>query len=480
MVRFTSFLSSITFLCVWLTGCGGSSGGSGTGPTPVRSAKTVYVDLAGSGSSDGSSAHPYKTVTAALAAGVAGDTIRIAGGTYEAGETFPLNLKPGNLVIGAGRNLTYIKGDIRDVNVGANDPVTLQHLRFDSFMFGRDSARGTVTGTNTIHDCLVTGDVQISHGGKHNFTIDTSQVNGLLSFSHGPGASHNRVQCVLVWGGLHFGTASGVTDSVIGNSIMGDGLLYQSASTDAYIIGNLIHGQLIDKSGAGVQMIAYDTIGFQINGPVDDTAAVILKGMSVTFMHNIVDANYASGLIAYSGTPTIIDSNQVNSTHGAYGIFTSSGGGEIVGNLIVGGGCGLYDMSGAARIAYDTVYYADTGLYCAGPAHITYNIIANCTGDGVILDQATGAFDNNYVGGNVNGVRILAGHPDLGGGAHSGVGINYLQANTHYDLVNESADTIYAKYNYWDHSNVVDIEAFDIYDYMENAAAGPVIFQPFN
>lgn len=481
MFRLAVVLSLLVFCFSCLIGCGSSSGSKGTGPAPVRAAKTVYVDIANSGSSDGTSAHPYKSITAALAAGVAGDTIRIAAGTYSTGETFPLNLKPGNVLIGVNRTQTLISGEIQDVNVGANAPISLQHLHFDGFTFGRDSARGTVTGTNTIHDCLVANDIQISHGGKHNFTIDTSQVNGRIIFNHGSGASHNCVRGVLTLGGIEFATASGATDSIIGNSITGDGLLYESGSTDAFIIGNSIHGgRLIDLSGAGIQIIAYDTIGFQVNTPIDDSSAVILKGLSVTFMHNMVDGSYASGIRALSGSPTIIDSNQIVTTHGAYGIMSKSGNGEIVGNMIVGGTCGLYDMSGASRIAYDTIYDADTGLYSTSQALISHNIIANCTGNGVILNQATGPFENNYIAGNLYGVRIVAGHSDLGGGAMGGVGLNYLQANTHYNLLNESVDSVFAKYNYWDHTTASDITANEIYDHEDNASFGPVIFEPFN
>jgi len=46
-------------------------------------------------------------------------------------------------------------------------------------------------------------------------------------------------------------------------------------------------------------------------------------------------------------------------------------------------------------------------------------------------------------------------------------------------LVNETADTIWARLNFWDHPDSAGApDLYDIYDDDENAARGPVIYLP--
>jgi hypothetical protein len=76
-----------------------------------------FVDVAGrSGSATGSAACPHRTITAALdavvAAGLHGVTVHVAAGTYDArrGERFPLALRNGTSLVGAGQGTTVIDG----------------------------------------------------------------------------------------------------------------------------------------------------------------------------------------------------------------------------------------------------------------------------------------------------------------------------------------------------------------------------------
>src|SRR5438105_2908793 len=80
--------------------------------TPWLDAATYYVDD-GSGNDARSSATaqspatPWKTITHALGAATSGDTIHVAGGTYNTtlGEDFPLSLKSGVQLIGNGAGM---------------------------------------------------------------------------------------------------------------------------------------------------------------------------------------------------------------------------------------------------------------------------------------------------------------------------------------------------------------------------------------
>jgi hypothetical protein len=479
MFRSIYVLTSILFSAILLSGCGSNSSNSGAGPIVDRSAKTVYVDVANTGSADGTSSHPYKSVTAALSAGVAGDTIQIAAGNYETGETFPLLLKPGNVLIGAGRASTMIRGQIEDVNTGVNTPIVLRSLNAQGFVFGRDSARGAVTGANLIRQCEFGTTVEITHGGKHNFTIDSSTFQHGLEFKSGPGVSVNRVILNDISDTLLFSTGDGVIDSVMANRIVGGALIYKSGATRAYIAWNVLaNSQLIDRSGAGDQIMQANDISFSTASLPGDSAAVLLKGVGATFTDNTVTMAGGNGIVAMSGSPTILSQNYVSASSGC-GILTTAGAGQIVRNSVQGGTCGIYNVSGATLVEKNDIRFADTGLYSAGPAVIDSNQVSDCTGYAVILSLTTGPFQNNVVWDNLNGVRVVAGSPDLGGGSAGSVGLNILRHNTEFDLINNSTASVMAQHNYWDGTTTLDIVTADIYDKSDDASCGEVVFEPF-
>jgi len=82
---------------------------------------TYYVDAVNGNNltGDGSAAAPWKTITFALTHTTEGDVVVIAPGLYDStlGETFPITLKPGLQIIGAGRDSTILSGLSSDVIV---------------------------------------------------------------------------------------------------------------------------------------------------------------------------------------------------------------------------------------------------------------------------------------------------------------------------------------------------------------------------
>ncbi|MFZ1682596.1 MAG: DUF1565 domain-containing protein [Candidatus Zixiibacteriota bacterium] len=472
---------AVTLLLVALTlvtvfSCGKDS--NSTGPTPVRPARTIYVDSASVDSIDGSQAHPYTTITSALGSAIAGDTILVAPGTYGAGETFPLHLKPGNILAGADRSTTVIQGPLLDENTGTSNPVTIRNLHFTSFAFNRNAATGVVTGTNLIKECLIDSNVSIAHGGGHHFDIDLSHIVGELSFTHDAGSSVNRVRSNQIDGGIVFATGDGATDSISNNQFWGGTFVYQSGSTDAHMGGNELHSTgFVDKSGPGSQIIEFNL--FEYNGSgVFDSAGVVLKGSSVTFRRNTVHGFYGPALDATSGAPTLIQWNIIQVGNALYCARTKAGAGEIVGNDFIGGPCGLHDESAATLISYNTFYGSDTGLFCASSAIIRGNEVTGCSGPGMVLMGASGPVDSNYVQENGFGVVVTSGSPDLGGGAMGCAGYNYIARNNGYDLVNRSSDSIKAENNIWGYNVEVLIAHFEIYDQADDPSVGPVDFMP--
>jgi hypothetical protein len=471
----TLLLAALTLVTVF--SCGKDS--NGTGPTPVRPARTIYVDSASVDSIDGSQAHPYSTITSALGSAIADDTILVARGTYGAGETFPLLLKPGNILAGADRSTTVILGPLLDENTGTSNPITIRNVHFTSFAFNRNAATGVVTGINLIKECLVDSNVTIAHGGGHHFTIDASHIVGELSFTHGAGNSVNRVRSNQIDGGIVFATGNGATDTLSNNQFWGGTFVYKSGNTDFFMGGNELHSVgFVDKSGPGSQVIEYNL--FDYNGSmVIDSAGVVLKGSSVTFRNNSVHGFYGPALDASSGSPTIINSNIIQVQSASYCARTKAGAGEIVGNDFVGGPCGLHDESAATLIAHNTFYASDTGLYCASSAIIRGNEFSHCSSAAMVLMGASGPVDSNYVHENGNGIIVASGSPDLGGGAMGCTGYNNISRNNAFDLVNHSPDSIKAENNIWGYNVELLIGYFEIYDQADNPSFGPVDFMPF-
>jgi hypothetical protein len=491
-------------MALLIVACGGNN--NSTEPEPVTG-DTIFVDVNSSGTPDGSSANPYNTLTAAIDAAKAGDVINIAAGEYADEETFPIDLKPGLTLQGENSATTLIRGLIRDISQNNSLVVLLKDLYCEEFTFGRNAAPDTPSGINTLLRCEIDGDVGSLHGGGHNFTVDSCEVTGDVTFGHGNGDCRDAVRWSDVEGLVRFGSGeANTTDGlvqVITNCHVGDGInfnsgmggvdtvlnceidsaviSYKSGESNAYIAYNIIaEGRILDMSGSGDQFIFNNTITCTGLGLEEDSACVYAAGASDYIDHNIITAsNGVSGIWAISGYPTIIDSNTVDVTGGGHCLFTESAAGYIVGNSLTGGSVGLSDSSAALLVAYNEIENCGTGIIVHSAARYLENTVTGCTGDGMIVEYSGQAIDSNTVIDNGGaGVRVIDADTDFGGGQYSGFGGNTFAGNTAWDLVNESADTVWAKYNFWDHSDSASVDTEDIYDQEEDASSGPVMFMP--
>jgi hypothetical protein len=88
-------------------------------------AATYYVDAVNGSNTigNGSAAAPWKTITYALSQAMNGDTVVIAPGLYDTalGETFPLTLKPDQILFGSGRDLSILSGTSSNPVVSIGD-----------------------------------------------------------------------------------------------------------------------------------------------------------------------------------------------------------------------------------------------------------------------------------------------------------------------------------------------------------------------
>jgi hypothetical protein len=434
----------------------------------------------------------------------------IAAGDYDEGGADNLQVNKGLTLKGVHRDSTRILCNISDQAINERRPVVLEDLYCQGFLCGRPTATAQPTGSHAVRRCYVDGRVRMAHGGGFSLTVDSTTVAEDIEFGHGQSgtwvtrdavrwcvvgegvgmsnlsaeAAGRFVQVVhdcQVFSGVRYTSGDGAIDTIRNNVIETGGLDYRSGESDAYLAYNhILNGNIVDASGSGRQLIVYNQVNH--DGTDEDLDLVVLKesGVSATIKHNtFIGGPDVTGIRLYSGDTTICDSNYVRTSGDSYCIITRAGYGQIIGNTLVGARIGVFDKSRIAEIAHNTIDSCGYGVFAAGDAWYHHNTIANCVYDGLTIDTAVGRFDHNTITDN-GGTAIRITYPgiDLGGGAHDCLGGNVIERNLDWNLVNETSDTIWAKFNFWDHTDSASIDGLDIYDDDENGSYGPVIFTP--
>src|SRR4030042_4666297 len=109
----------------------------------------IYVDDSASGTQNGSSSHPYKTITKALEEAGDGDEIHVRNGEYKEN----IHLREGRELYGQARDGVVIKADDDDYEV-----VDLEHdteINKETIKGGKYGGRGGGDERASIVDCVI-------------------------------------------------------------------------------------------------------------------------------------------------------------------------------------------------------------------------------------------------------------------------------------------------------------------------------------
>lgn len=400
--------------------------------------KNVYVDASNTDTQDGTSAHPFATIQAAVAAAASGDTVHVAAGAYSGDVTISVPL---TISASAGVNLT---GSI----TAASDGVTLDGLDITnpngSFgIYAVDHSNLTVTN-NTIHDIgttLASGSAQAIM-----FVSNSSDVTGL-------DVENNVIRNIGNTAMVHAGSAGSSAKGVyLGNS---GG---SKAFSDVKVVGNSmtgIYASIADwrgsskgyGGGAGAYgiLVNHNVSGLTITGNTIGT----LEGL---WAHGIgLERNTPSAVLSNNAISGLVDHKTPSDAVGVQ-IEDNSNGASVTGSgntfdskpIVFGNASVLVDLGVSAYtttrnpevLLGGSYYYAGLNAFPTIQAGVsgvaaggTVNVAAGTYPESVLVDNKsltlvgvsgtviTGASPADYIlkingtsgGATVDGIEINGG-----------------------------------------------------------------------
>ena len=332
-------------LCAWL---------------PVAAtAGTVHVAPVGDDVlGDGSAVHPFRTITTGLGVAVYGDTVQVAAGSYDAaaGELFPIALKSGVALQGAGAETTTIEGDgAHSVFVaGGISEVALAGLTISGGYAAEGGAITSSGSTLALSGCTLSGNTGTDGGGAvalvsgSSLTVDHCSIE---SNTGGAGGALNANQstAVITDSSLSGNSATGgagavmtywasltLRDCVVSdNSAPGTGALYMNYHTSGTIERCLITGNRATV-GAGGALSTYISSPTFVDNVICDNQAAGDGG-----------ALYLNGYPGFGSSPTLRNNTIAGNTAGGTGIVWEhvSVDSTIVNCIIWNEGDDLYDAT---------------------------------------------------------------------------------------------------------------------------------------
>ncbi|MBU2652227.1 MAG: T9SS type A sorting domain-containing protein [Bacteroidetes bacterium] len=402
--------------------------------------RTVYVDDDNnSGIEDGSLDHPYNTVAEGLNDAAAGDTVYVFCGNYPETPLTSLNLKAGVTVKGENSSCTII--NIPFINTA---PYT-EHL----------------TAIKNVD--IPSATVNILGGGPvfSEFYIGGSRVR------------HNLLYVTATKGEtLNEGNKLTVENCTIEGDIFieGDDVTYVQINDNTFI-----NAGIRDNSGApaGLEAHFIENNIFEMVVPSGSCDTIIkATSGSITIRNNTFDiTGKATGMHLESGSPTNITGNRITFSDPAplpktAGINNKAGSGEVSGNIITGGYYGYISNSQAGIFENNSITKSHTGFLSSGMERVRNNTISDCRGNGIIANGLAGPIEMNTIAENDSAGIVVFAPINLGGGLDDGEGKNILQYNGTHGLVIRyqpaSQETLFAKYNLWDHETQSEILGNDI------------------
>lgn len=425
----TNFITSVYFIDDqkgWVCGEGGTikytiHGGS-------NQVNVIYVDDDNnSGTEDGSLEYPYNTVMKAIDAALPGDSIYIFTGEYLETPLTELPIEDGVIIAGEDSSGVIIAIPFYTGELTMKYFTKISGLTCPGYSF----ANGDGNATIKIERCHF-DELTFSSGSGYKLFVEDCTIDGYIT------------------------NTSGSNYLTVRNNRFTDGGIYDSGGAPEGVEAHIVEGNEFNWSGTDRQ----------------DEAVIFTNSTSITVKNNTINVNGpGSGMILNSGTPTNVTGNTIilnngSPVEGMTGIDTKAGKGVVTGNTISGGWTGYVSSSAATLFENNTITKTHTGFVSKGAEKVQNNTIKNCTGNGLIAKGLTGPVQNNTIIDN-DSAGIVTYYPvDLGGGDKNGEGRNTLQNNGYYDLhikyQPEEQDTLFAKYNLWDHTTEEEILANDI------------------
>ncbi len=490
-----------------LAGCGSDDP---TAPLQTDPPERLFVAPGGSG--DGSADAPYGDLEEAVTASGPGDTLSLATGDYDLAEDLQLGW---NLtIVGAGMDSTRIAGRILNAAPDSATAVRIARLACDFIGFAvgcpdrpakllADSCAvdGVMVSEPYSHvmefrGCDIEGGIGFSHGGGDGRHVFEECRMRSAAYSHGSGAYHNVLDDCEIEAGIAMTHGDGGTVRVEDCTI-GVGISDSSGEVTTIIRNNHFLGGGITDASGGASTPGNPVEDHIVEGNVFDNGFIVSSGASMVIRGNTITVPADTpGILLSTGAPSVINDNVINlpeadlppgfdwrqpsMTPFVAAIHTTSNAGEIVGNTITGGAIGLYDNSGADPVADNVLTGQKIGVLTIGTGAYRDNTITGCALDGLIFG-AGGPIEGNVITGcGGAGLRLIQ-PADLGGGPDGSAGGNVLRDNAGYDLVIEvdaAADTLYARHNLWDHVDLSEIDALDVWDGKDDPTRATVIVDP--
>ncbi|MCD6596631.1 MAG: DUF1565 domain-containing protein [Bacteroidales bacterium] len=446
----TNFLTSICFVDGqrgWVAGEGGTiintlHGGS-------NMVNTIYVDDDNNtGIENGTLEYPFNTVAEAIDAAIAGDSVIIFTGEYLETPLAQLKLKDGLTIVGEDSTNTFIAIPFYTGELTMKYYTEISGLTCP----GYSAANSDGTAILKIKACHI-GNLNFSSKNGYTFIVEDCIIDGSINNASG--------KCILTIRNNHF-LNGGINDS--GQAPEG-------------IEAHIIEGNEINWHEAPNPFLSIEKPGSLSPAVINidsepANAAIEANSTSITIKNNTINIQgEGSGIIASSGSPTNIIGNTinlpiVNTPTQTAGIKSSAGSGIVKDNIINGGFYGYYSSSAATLFENNIITKAHTGFISKGLEKVQGNLIKECSGNGLIANGLTGPIQDNTIIDNDSAGIVVLQPVDLGGGDKNSEGRNILQNNGYFDLHVKyqpyEQDTLYARYNLWDHETLDEILTNDV------------------